>query len=259
MTHARRPAGIVLLVALFVAVAPQASAEIWRPKPSVSWQWQLQGSVDTTVRARVFNIDGFDNTRRVLRRLHRQGGRVVCYISAGSWERWRSDASNFPKRVLGKPLEGWAGERWLDVRKREVLRPLMRERVAMCARKGFDGVEFDNVDGFANASGFPLDNVDQRRFNKMLAALAHDAGLSAGLKNDLGQVKRLEPFFDFAINEECFHYRECGRLKPFVDAGKAVFHVEYEVARSKFCERTTKLGFSSMRKRWSLRAWRRPC
>ena len=252
-------ATIALCSALALSVVPTASAAVWRPRPGTSWQWQLQGKIDTTVRARVYNVDGFDTPRRVVRKLHERGRRVICYVSAGSWERWRPDASDFPKRVLGKPLEGWAGERWLDVRERAALRPIMRKRVRMCARKRFDAVEFDNVDGYANASGFPLDGVDQRRFNKMLAGMAHDADLSAGLKNDLAQIERLEPFFDFAVNEECFNYRECYRLKPFVKAGKAVLHVEYELPRSRFCARTTKLGFSSMRKRWSLRAWRKPC
>lgn len=128
-----------------------------------------------------------------------------------------------------------------------------------CVRRGFDGVELDNVDGYANRTGFPLTWGDQKRFNLAMASAAHARGLSVGLKNDLGQVEALEPAFDFAVNEQCFQYRECGKLRPFVDAGKAVLHVEYELSRSKFCERALSLGFSSMRKGWDLGVWRRPC
>lgn len=206
----------------------------------------------------MFDVDGFDTSRRIVSKLHRRGRAAVCYLSAGSWERWRPDAGRFPQEVLGRP-NGWPGERWLDVRRLDVLRPIMRARVAMCARKGFDGVEFDNVDGFQNRTGFPLSGLDQLRYNTWLANLAHRLGLSVALKNDVGQVRRLLPYFDYALNEECFTYRECGKLKPFVDAGKAVFGVEYALAPSRFCPRANRLGFNFLRKHPSLRAWRVPC
>ncbi len=85
------------------------------------------------------------------------------------------------------------------------------------------------------------------------------AGFGGRVKNDLGQVKALEPHFDFAINEECFYYDECERLAPFTDAGKAVFHVEYEMPPSEFCDSARALGFSSLKKRWNLGTWRRSC
>ncbi len=40
----------------------------------------------------------------------------VGYFSAGSYENWRSDKGSFPTAALGKNLDGWAGEKWLDVR-----------------------------------------------------------------------------------------------------------------------------------------------
>jgi hypothetical protein len=48
--------------------------------------------------------------------------------------------------VVGAPLEGWAGERWLDVRRLDLLGPILERRLDVCQAKGFDGVEFDNVD-----------------------------------------------------------------------------------------------------------------
>jgi hypothetical protein len=86
----------------------------------------------------------------------------------------------------------------------------------------------------------------------MLAALAHERGLSIGLKNDLNQIGDLLPDFDFAVNEQCAEYGECPSLAPFVRTGKAVFHVEYNLGNSTFCPQTTALGFSSMRKKKSL-------
>jgi hypothetical protein len=125
--------------------------------------------------------------------------------------------------------------------------------------KGFDAVEADNVDGFANSSGFPLTATDQLAFNRAIAALAHARGLSVALKNDVGQVNDLVGAFDFSVDEQCAEFKECGALTPFVRAGKAVFHVEYNLATSKFCPVTTPLGFSSMLKHLSLDAYRVPC
>ena len=45
-------------------------------------------------------------------------------------------------------------------------------------------------------------------------------------------MKALVPDFDFAIVEECFHYRECGKAVPFIDAGKAVLEVEFKLTRA---------------------------
>ena len=79
----------------------------------------------------------------------------------------------------------------------------------LCRQRGFDGVEADNVDGYSNATGFPLTAADQLAYNRFLARAAHARGLSIGLKNDLAQVAELEPDFDFAVNEECFAFSEC--------------------------------------------------
>ena len=113
--------------------------------------------------------------------------------------------------------------------------------------------------GYANRSGFPLTYADQLRYNRRLAAAAHRLGLSIGLKNDLDQVDDLVAHFDFAVVEQCFEYRECGRLSPFVRAGKAILAVEYSLSTSAFCPEARRLHFSAMHKRLALGAYRRAC
>ena len=230
----------------------------WQPGPVTSWQWQLQGRVDTSLDVDMYDVDGFDTTRSLVRTLHRKGAAVVCYIDVGSWEKWRPDADRFPKRVLGES-NGWAGERWLDIRAQRVLRPIMRDRIARCASKGFDGIEFDLVDGYLNDTGFPLTGADQLKYNVWLANQAHKHGMSAALKNDLPQIAMLLPYFDYEINEQCFQYDECRNLDLFVDAGKAVFQVEYKLETSRFCPNANARNFNSMRKKLDLRVWRAPC
>src|SRR5438477_1940724 len=135
----------------------------------------------------------------------------------------------------------------------------MKARLDRCARKGFDGVELDNVDGYRDHTGFPITGRQQLRYDAFLANQAHRRHLSVALKNDLGQVPKLLPYFDFALDEQCFQYRECSRLAPFTKAGKAVLEVEYSIARPRFCPKARRLGFSAMRKRLSLGPWRAAC
>lgn len=237
---------------------PKASAKKrWKPPARASWQWQLSGKLDLDVKADIYDVDLFDTSAAQVKQLHSKGRKVICYFSAGSYESGRPDSSKFPAAVKGKKMDGWP-EYWLDIRDPRVL-TLMAARMDLCAKKGFDGVEPDNVDGYQNDSGFPLTAKDQEKFNRALAKLAHDRGLAVGLKNDLDQVKTLQSAFDFAVNEECYDYDECEMLTPFIKAGKPVFHVEYEVPLSSFCPTTRALGFSSMLKTWDLDATRKPC
>ncbi|MDP9477856.1 MAG: endo alpha-1,4 polygalactosaminidase, partial [Actinomycetota bacterium] len=154
--------GSLLVSALLVSLASvgdasapvhaQGAQQVWRPQPGTSWQWQLTGKVDTSFAVDAYEIDGFDNAAAVVDRIHGGGAKAICYISAGSWERWRPDAGAFPDSVKGRS-NGWPGEKWLDIRRREVLGPIMARRLDMCAAKGFDAVEPDNVDGYANSTG----------------------------------------------------------------------------------------------------------
>jgi Glycoside-hydrolase family GH114 len=234
-------------------------ASIWRPAPGTSWQWQLTGPLDLTVDAALYDVDLFDVSAAAVADLHRDGRHVVCYLDAGTYEPGRPDAGDYPESVRGAAVEGWPGERWLDIRRLDVLAPLIERRLDLCRDKGFDGVEPDNVDAYANASGFPLSAADQLAFNRFLASAAHARGLSVGLKNDLDQAATLEPAFDWALDEQCYQYDECALLQPFARAGKAVLIAEYELAPSAFCARARAAGYSAIRKRLELGPWRQAC
>jgi hypothetical protein len=113
------------------------------------------------------------------------------------------------------------------------------------------------VDGYTNDTGFPLTAADQLTYNTMLAQLAHQRGLSIGLKNDLDQIPQLVNDFQFAIDEQCFQYQECDQLQPFVQADKAVFEAEYQPGQ--FCAQAKSMGLSTIRKNLALDAPRWPC
>jgi len=241
-----------------------AQGVCWHPALNARWQYQLQGvaayastgginvGISATpftggaaVHPTVFDIDLYvdqaisgNNTTfdtAAVNAIHAAGGKAICYVSAGTWENWRVDANQFPASVLGSK-NGWPGEKWLDIRQTSVLLPIMQARVQKCRQAGFDGVEWDNVDGFSNRTGFPLTANDQLVYDASLANLAHSYGLTVALKNDVEQLPDLAPYVDYAVNEQCQQYNECdGYTTYFINANKAVFQVEYKLSQAKFC------------------------
>lgn len=230
----------------------------WKPKPGTSWQWQLSGTIATGLDVNMYDID-FETAATVINTLHAQGKTVICYMSAGSWENFRADANLYPAFILGNTLAGWPDEKWVDIRRLDVLGPILEARMDAALQRGCDGIEPDNVDGYQNNSGFALTYQDQLIFNKWLAQKAHERNLSVGLKNDLDQIGDLEPFFDWALNESCFQYNECEPLVKFIDAGKAVFGVEYEGDPASFCPAANARNFDWLQKNPELDAWRYAC
>ncbi|MCO6426841.1 endo alpha-1,4 polygalactosaminidase [Nitrosomonas communis] len=243
-----------------ITVTPSPTAGTrWQPTPGLKWQIQYHDSLDTSLNVDVYNIDLFDTSATAISALQSKGKYVICYFSAGSYENWRPDTGAFPASVLGRNLDGWAGEKWLDIRQLDILIPIMQVRMKLAAKKGCNGVDPDNVDGYSNNTGFPLSYNNQLAYNIALAEAAHDLGLAIGLKNDVDQIKDLVNYFDFAVNEECFQYGECNTLKPFINAGKAVFGIEYNLSNSSFCPQANLMNFDFLKKKLSLDAWRESC
>jgi hypothetical protein len=231
----------------------------WRPEKGSAWQIQLTTPVDLSVDAPIFEIDGADNPKSVVDQLHAMGRRAICYIDVGGAENYRDDYHLFPESVLGNTVDGWPDERWVDIRQIELLTPVMTGRMDMCRQKGFDAVDPDLMEAYAADSGFPLTYGDQLRYNRWIAGLAHERGMGVALKQDIDQVKDLWADFDFAVNEQCFQYDECDLYRPVLDAGKAVFEIEYNVSPAQFCPNAERLGIFAMRKRLSLNAYRELC
>jgi hypothetical protein len=208
----------------------------------------------------MYDVDLFETPPSTIDALHASGRVVICYFSAGSHEDWRPDQGDVPGAALGTALGDWPGERWQNVRRLDV-RALMTKRLDRATAARCDGVEPDNVDGYANDNGFGLTAADQLDFNRFLAREAHYRHLSVGLKNDLDQIKELVDGFDWMLSEECHAKGECEALMPFIDAGKAVFHAEYvdESHLDEVCAETVPLKISTILKKIELDTWRRDC
>lgn len=205
---------------------PVTNGNWYRPAVSATWQWQLQGEVNTSYDAEVYDIDLFEVPQATIDALHDDGRRVICYFSAGSVENFRPDHGDFLKTDSGRKLDGYPDERWLDIRSANV-HEVMKARLDLAVSKQCDGVEPDNVTAFLNKTGFDLTATDQRAYNRFLGNEAHLRDLSVALKNDLEQVDVLLDYFDFQVNEQCHQYDECEALYPFIDAGKPVLNAEY--------------------------------
>ena len=197
--------------------------------------------------------------------IHVRGARVIGYIDAGTAETWRPD---FPEMqafdqscdgcLFGNPLSNFPDEYWLNITtnatginpntgQRQTARAFLLDEMLARLKEarliGVDAIEFDDVDGWQSHNGLNLTAADQLRYNVRLANLAHQMGFGVGLKNDLSQANTLQPYFDFAINEQCFQYSECGALVPWPSRyGKAVFNVEYGEDPASFCPKANAAG-----------------
>jgi hypothetical protein len=74
------------------------------------------------------------------------------------------------------------------------------------------------------------------------------------LKNDLEQVDALADDFDFAVNEQCHQYAECGWYDGWLAAGKAVLQIEYTGNNKLICTAANLAGRDTIKKRLALKA-----
>lgn len=249
------------IVLVLVASFPQTlfAKSIVPFTPGLSWQWQLSGPLNPSHAVDVFDLDLETVTKLQIESLHNRGVKVICYFSAGTIEDFRGDTDSINRRFVGKSLPEWPDERWLDVRHYSRFKSIMLTRLNLAKEKKCDGVEPDNVDAYANDSGFKISKRHQIIYNKWLAKSAHSRGLAIGLKNDLDQVLQLVNYFDFAVNEQCFQYGECEKLLPFIEKNKAVFGVEYELKSEDFCPDARKFSFSWLKMKYELEGDRISC
>ena len=90
--------------------------EWYRPTPRTSWELQFAEALNTTYNVTMYDLDLFDTDAVTVTALKTLGHKVICYMSAGSYEDWRPDAADFPPSVLGRDYPGWPGERFIDIR-----------------------------------------------------------------------------------------------------------------------------------------------
>ena len=212
------------------------------------WDWQI-GRVTPLQRTGhravdIYDIDGFLTTAAEVSAIHTSWQartlphpKAVCYLDL-AWEDYRPDASPapgaphgatalFPAAALGNIYFGFPQERWVDFRQLDALKPMLRERIAMCASKGFDAVELDDIEVTDNATGFHLTAGDTKNLLAYTFNLVHSEGMTVLWKNTPALTRWGVRHSDGAVVEECYTFGGCSSWRVFTRAGKWVGEAEY--------------------------------
>ncbi|WP_040510303.1 endo alpha-1,4 polygalactosaminidase [Gordonia soli] len=161
----------------------------------------------------------------------------ICYVNGfqtqpADADRWLSEQPDaILRRADGKPVidPQWPDEMLLSTTTpaaRRAIVDFLTPTIARCADRGFDAVEFDNLDSSWTRSDSALREEGNLALASSLVDVAHVRGLAVGQKNtpQLGQRGR-DAGFDFAIAEECVAYRECDAYTDVY--GPRVIDIEY--------------------------------
>lgn len=139
---------------------PTPRPTLWRPSVNSTWQIVLQSEIllsgsppSITPNVDIYDVDLFETPKSTITTLHSLGKKVICYFSAGSYEKGRPDAGGYEESDLGDVMEGWPDERWVRLGS-ESVRRVVKGRVELAAGKGCDAVDGDNVDGFVSTFFF---------------------------------------------------------------------------------------------------------
>ena len=188
------------------------------------WDWQI-GRVTPLRRTGssavdIYDVDGFLTTTAQVTAIKSSWQaatlphpRAVCYLDL-AWEDYRPDATPgglFPAATLGLVYNGFPQERWVDFRQLDALKPMLRERISMCARKGFDAVELDDIDGFdpPSTTGFDLTPGDVENFLAYAFNEVHQYGMTVLWKNSPYLTSWGRHYADGAVVEECYLSGAC--------------------------------------------------
>ena len=227
------------------------------PNDGPEFQWELDHPLNVTLvsdtgsgavnsqgmrsgATTVYDIDAIMNPAPTVTALHKLGDRAICYIEVGAAGNYYPAGEEHLKATyyqqlsqahdLGAAMPGYP-ERYLNVNAAStlvIIKAMIRQQ---CAAKGFDAVEPDIDDSYTDATGFPISEADDIRYDLALAAYAHSLGLAWGQKNgdnDPAFSLALEPHTDFLLDEECDYFQTCGIVAPpYTRAGKLVLVAEY--------------------------------
>jgi len=238
------------------------SDDWWKPRASenLTWQWQLQGEIDTTLPVQVYNID-IAVPQAKIDELKARGIKLICYFSAGTVESFRPDAPLFPQEIIGEQYEDLVDEQWVDYANIDAVASIMRARIETCKAKGFDAIEIDNVDAHNYetfdeqgeviniGTNFNMTLDESIAYVRWLTNEAHSRGLGIGLKNAEEMVPDVVDEVDWMLVEDCFFDSWCLAATAFIDADKPVFMAEYDELVPDFtpaCELAKSLGYSAI-------------
>jgi hypothetical protein len=236
--------GVVLLGGGVTAASAQDASPTpvpaWSaPLPGAPFDYQIGGDYELPDGVEVVSRDWFIGTAP-------DDIYAICYVNAFQTQDDEEDVdrpderSSWPADLVLLELgddPNWGGEYLIDIstpEKRAQAAAWIEPMVATCAEKGFDAVEFDNLDSWTRFDETPVEDQvpferdDSIAYAELLADLAHAHGLAAAQKNTVElepEIARERIGFDFVIAEECGTWDEC---QDYVDVyGDHVIAIEY--------------------------------
>lgn len=220
-----------------VATTEDDAVGIVLPPPGAGFDYQIGGDYPLAVGIEIVTRDWFASPPA-------DDAYDICYVNAFQTqpddpdEDRPDERSNWPAEVVLTELAddpAWEGEFLVDLSTPD-LRARAAEHVApmtdRCAAKGYDAVEFDNLDSwtrFGAASDVPFGKAEAIDYARRITAHAHASGLAVGQKNavDLTAQESLDQVgFDFAVVEDCAAFDECEASMAVF--GNLVLDVEYD-------------------------------
>ena len=169
----------------------------------------------------------------------------ICYVNAFQTQANEAgidrpdERTNWPRRLVLSKLgddPNWGGEYLVDIRnasKRERAADWVGQMIEGCADKGFEAVEFDNLDSWTRFDGTPLAKkvpVRQARGARLREAArrrAHALGLAVGQKNtaDVTRGQAAPRRLRLRDRRGVRPLRECDRYRSVY--GDRVIEIEY--------------------------------
>ena len=259
---------LFILIIQFSCDEPNVASDYFKPQIGDDFEWRLDSIGLEEVKdyhCKIIDIDAFSASKELVEAFHKQGIKVIAYISVGTIENFRPDGALLPVEIIGNIYPDWPDERFLDIRQIDKLKPFIQSRFDMIRDKGFDGIEPDNMDGYNEFNGFNLTVEDTRLFCEWIIDEAHSRGLCIGQKNTEELVPLLYEKFDFALTEDVFNMNTQADYTPYISSGKPVFSAEYTDVMSPaefsntVCPKAKTLNYFAFLKHRDLTRWTYEC
>jgi hypothetical protein len=183
---------------------------------------------------------------------------VICHVGTGAIKLTDPDARKFPgfeatppnrpTMVKAGSVIGWstsltdANERFLDIRtaSRPMFEKYIIARIDLAKAIGCDGIAANHNDAtayqddVAYGTGFAMiAAAEQTSWIVALAKKSHDIEISIGGRGGHAAtgIEALVDDYDWLIAERCTEIPDCDQTRPFIEAKRAVFGLDYDVTQ----------------------------
>lgn len=155
---------------------------------------------------------------------------VICRVGLGGAKTTDPDFSKFPAGALSPmTLDDDGATHFLDFAQRDTWEDIAFARVDLAKQIGCDGIEPYLSDHGQIDLGVAPTFESQQSWYAAVALAVHERELSVGMRNGLniGLVDTQTGNYDWLLVERCGEDENCELVRPFLNARKAVFAIDY--------------------------------